>query len=511
MSDTAPIRVLFVEDDDEYAKFVGEELQASGAAIFLQRVSTLSAALHTLTDEAFDAVLLDLGLVDSDGLDTVARVYAAAASIAIVVLTARDDDRLADSAMQRGAQDYLVKSAIDGRRLQTALRRAYERAAIGRALQESEARKSAIIETAFDAIVTIDRTGRISEFNRAAEQMFGHAREDALGQEVGHLIVPHAYRERHFAALAAYDSSAPLGLLRRRLELEGLRADGTTFPMELALVSLPSSQGPLFTAFMRDLSEQREAERALRKSEDQLRQAHKMEAVGQLAGGVAHDFNNVLTAILGYADLLMDEFTEDDPRRADLQEIRRAADRAAGLTRQLLAFSRKQVMQPRILNLNDIIMGVETLLARLVTNDILISVRPSPDLWRVRADPGQIEQVLMNLAANARDAMPHGGRLLLETANVTVTEVDDVHRPGLKPGDYVALTVTDTGEGMAEEVRAHVFEPFFTTKEQGKGTGLGLATVYGIVKQTEGAVYVENHQGQGARFVIYLPRVPDPS
>jgi signal transduction histidine kinase len=232
-----------------------------------------------------------------------------------------------------------------------------------------------------------------------------------------------------------------------------------------------------------------------------------MEAVGRLAGGVAHDFNNVLTAIFGYADLLMDGLDLTDPRRADVEEIKRAANRAAGLTRQLLAFSRKQVMQPRRVNLNEIITNIQTLLSKLIRDEIELRVDPDPDLGDVIADPGQIEQVLMNLAANARDAMPEGGRLAIATANEDLAEDDAARMRGLTAGRFVTLTVSDTGAGVPEDVRAHIFEPFFTTKEQGKGTGLGLATVYGIVKQSGGWIYLDETPGTGASFKVYLPRV----
>jgi len=247
--------------------------------------------------------------------------------------------------------------------------------------------------------------------------------------------------------------------------------------------------------------------RESRRQEAELLQAQKMEAIGRLAGGVAHDFNNVLAAIFGYSDLLLEQFTKDDPRRADVQEIRRSAERAAALTRQLLAFSRKQILQPRLVNLNDIVAGIQNLIAPLVGADVTVDIRGPRDLWHVRADPGQMEQVLMNLAANARDAMPEGGRATIETANVEIT-ADPRARPGLQSGAYVTMTVADNGSGVAEDIRAHMFEPFFTTKDQGKGTGLGLATVYGIVKQSGGSVYVESEEGAGTRFVIYLPRVP---
>ena len=264
----------------------------------------------------------------------------------------------------------------------------------------------------------------------------------------------------------------------------------------------------LLVRSVRYARERLEWRRESRRQEAELLQAQKMEAIGRLAGGVAHDFNNVLAAIFGYSDLLLEQFTDDDPRRADIQEIRRSAERAAALTRQLLAFSRKQIMLPRVLNLNDVVAGLQKLLARLVGEDIILEVGGPMDLWPVRADPGQMEQVLMNLAANARDAMPEGGRLSIATANVDV-QPDPRQRPGLEAGAYVTLTVADNGSGVADDIREHMFEPFFTTKDQGKGTGLGLATVYGIVKQSGGSVYVESEEGTGTRFIVYLPRVPE--
>jgi signal transduction histidine kinase len=376
---TAPIRVLLVEDDDAYALLVQRQLTASSESIALRRVSTLVDAVAAIDSGPADAVLLDLGLPDSFGLETVERLHGAAGAVPIIVLTAQDDDAIAVQAVQRGAQDYLVKSTTDAQLLVRSIRYARERAEWRRVLVEREA---------------------------------------------------------------------------------------------------------------------------------ELRQVHKMEAVGRLAGGVAHDFNNVLTAIFGYADLLLDQFAEDDPRRADVLEIRRSAERAAALTRQLLAFSRKQIMQPRVLDLNDVIASLQALLSRLVGEDIGLEIRPSVELWPVCADPGQVEQVLMNLAANARDAMPEGGQLAVETGNASVEHEDARNRPGLKPGAYVTMTVIDTGTGVPDSVRPHMFEPFFTTKEPGKGTGLGLATVYGIVKQTGGGVYVDSEEGKGTRVVVYLPRVP---
>ena len=262
---------------------------------------------------------------------------------------------------------------------------------------------------------------------------------------------------------------------------------------------------------MKEMEERRATEEALRKSEEELRHSQKMEAVGRLAGGVAHDFNNLLTAIIGYAELIATRATSNTIAKQNAELIRKAGEQAAALTRQLLAFSRKQILQPKVIDLNELVVEMEKLLRRVIGERFDLQSHPDAEIGRVKADPSQIEQVVLNLGVNARDAMPRGGKLIIRTENVRLDRTEAAQlSASLKPGDYVMLSVTDTGAGMDEETMSHIFEPFFTTKGPGKGTGLGLATVYGIVRQTGGGISVESEPGKGSIFRIYLPQVSAP-
>ncbi len=499
----APMRILLVEDDAAYAALITAELQ--GASIDLQHARSLSAARAQIGDRTFDAILLDLGLPDSSGIGTVQRMLDAAGDVPIVVLTSNDDESLSVLSMQRGAQDHLLKSDIDANALIRSLRYARERVAFRQSLRESEARFRALIEHSYDAVTLIDQDFTVLYDSQSIETVCGYTPEERIGAPIAGLLHPDdagAVLERFAALLTTADE--PMTVNYRFLHKDGSCRWG-----EAVVVNRLAD--PVIRAMVinhRDVTSQKTVETALRHSEEQLRQAQKMEAVGRLAGGVAHDFNNVLTAIYGYTDLLLDQFRPDDPRRSDVEEIRRAAERAAALTRQLLAFSRKQVMQPRLLDLNEVIGSVRKLLDRLVGEDVRVVTDNDPNLVRVRADPGQLEQVLMNLAANARDAMPRGGDVRISTRNERI-DADATERVELPPGAYAVIEVSDTGTGMPADVREHIFEPFYTTKELGKGTGLGLATVYGIVKQTGGGIYVESEVGQGTTFALYLPRATE--
>ncbi|MGH7752710.1 MAG: PAS domain S-box protein, partial [Gemmatimonadales bacterium] len=364
------------------------------------------------------------------------------------------------------------------------------------ALRHSEANYRSLVENAPYGIYRSTLDGQFVSVNPALVALLGYDSED----ELLHTPLEHLYRNpaERSRLVERYKHEPAV----QHLELDWQCRDGTPITVRVTgrAVLSPAGAPEGFEMIVEDVTERRQLE-------DQLRQAQKMEAVGRLAGGVAHDFNNLITAIMGYTDLIIRSFSADDPRRTDVAEIKNIAQRAADLTRQLLAYSRRQILTPKVIELNGAVANTATMLRRLLGEDVELAVVSRSGLVHVKADPGQLEQVLMNLAVNARDAMPGGGRLTIETAAVDLDEGYVRRHVGLHAGHYVLLTVADTGMGMSDEVKAHLFEPFFTTKGPGKGTGLGLATVYGIVKQSGGYVAVASEAGQGTTFQIYLPRV----
>jgi len=363
-----------------------------------------------------------------------------------------------------------------------------------------------VVESMSDGVLVLDRHFQFLSWNRAMEELTDTPREQVLGHGAPPWeIFPHLVD----LGVDRMMVRAMAGELQRAANLSHELQNGVTRITHETYRPLRGAEGEIqgVVGVVRDVTERRVAEEALQISEEQLRQAQKMEAIGRLAGGIAHDFNNLLTAINGYSELVLDRLPEQDPIRADVQEIRLAGERAAELTEQLLAFSRKQVIKPRVVDLNVLVGDLQPMLRRLMDEDIELVTQFDGALRRIKTDPGQLEQVLINLVVNARDAMPQGGALTLRTENRDLQE-DRTHGSG--EGSYVGLLVTDTGVGMAPDVKTRVFEPFFTTKEMGKGTGMGLSTVYGIVKQNGGQVWVDTSPGEGTTFSVFFPESTEP-
>jgi PAS domain S-box-containing protein len=373
-----------------------------------------------------------------------------------------------------------------------------ERELAEKAMRETEARHSAILESSLDGLIVFNAGGEIVDFNAAAEAMFGHPRADAIGRDVADLIMPPALRDEYQRSLARYVESRASGVTGPRIEMPALRSDGTEFRVELSVVPVGGSGPLLFAAVVRDITNRLMLE-------EQLRQSQKLQAIGQLAGGVAHDFNNLLTVIMGYSDVLLGTLKPSDPAHEAAKHIHDAGERASLLTRQLLLFGRKAILETRPLDLNYVIQQIGAMLRRLIGEDVTFATILAASLSPVRIDQGQIEQIIVNLCLNSRDAMPHGGRISVETRAVAFDETFCRARPAYKPGRFVELAIGDTGTGMTDDVRAHLFEPFFTTKGPGKGTGLGLATVYGIVQQANGFIVVESQLDVGTTIRVFLP------
>jgi two-component system, cell cycle sensor histidine kinase and response regulator CckA len=371
-----------------------------------------------------------------------------------------------------------------------------ERKRIEQELRKSEERYRDLVENARDIIYTHDLEGNYTSVNKASEQITGYTREEALSMNLLQTVAPgdlEKARQMIAKKLAGEEEAV--------YELEIIAKDKRRLAIEVNTRLVFQDGLPVgVQGIARDITERKQLE-------EQLRQSQKLEAVGQLAGGIAHDFNNLLTAITGYSQLTLRSLHAEDPLRENIVEIKKAGDRAAALTRQLLTFSRKQVLQPVVLDLNSLVSEIEKMLRRLIGEDIGLRTVLAPGLGRIKGDPGQIEQVLMNLVVNARDAMLHGGKLTIETQNIYLDKEYGKQHIAVIPGSYVMLAVSDTGIGMDEQTKARIFEPFFTTKEPGKGTGLGLSTVYGIVKQSGGTIWVYSEIGQGTTFKVYFPRV----
>ena len=499
---TAPIRVLVVDDALDYAEMVVQFLRASGewTGASMDIAATFDSAITALTTVHYDVAFVDYWLGARDGVALMADVRAHGIDTPIVILTAYGAEDVAVKAMKAGAADYLPKTQVSVEALDRAIRHALalrdkerQRSQAEHALRESEERFRALVENSSDALLLVDAQGRIQYMAPSSARHFGWTPDEVIGRSLFDVVHPED-RDQIAGAMSGPLSGAGDSTT---VEIRVQHADGGYRTLEAVAVNhLDDHAVGAIVVNARDITERR-------RLEDQLRHSQKMEALGQLAGGVSHDFTNLLTAILGYCELALSDLRPDDPVRHDLEEIRSAGERAASLTRQLLAFAHREVLQPQIVDVNALVRQLERLIRRLLSAQIELVTTLEPNVSRVKVDPASIEQVLVNLTVHARDGMPGGGRVTIETANVSIDGGAGSHG-SLPPGSYVLIAVRDTGDGMDAEARARVFEPFFAPGEQGKGS-LGLATVYATVRQNGGHIEVESEPGAGTCFRILLP------
>ncbi|MBI4522069.1 MAG: response regulator [Gemmatimonadetes bacterium] len=495
----ASLRVLVIDDDPTWLRLIDGWLAGLRRPAFaVACANSYASGLDRLLGDEFDACIVDYRLGrGGTGLELLEAARREACEVPMLLLTAQGADELDVMALRLGAADYLEKDGLTAELTGRAVRYAIERSRTLQALRESESRYRSLFEHAPYGIGrSCDR--RLTTVNPALVQMLGYESAEALMNiDIGRdLFLDKAEFAKVFAVVRKKGA-----IVNREAEWRRKNGQPIVVRLSVRVLSAPGDGAWIHEALVENITEQR-------RLAAELRQAQKMEAVGRLAGGIAHDFNNLLTAILGYTGILHRELPGGQAR-TDLEEIHHAATRAADLTRQLLAFSRKQMLNPMVCNLRTVVDDACGLLRRVLGEDIHLTTASETDdpLW-VRVDPGQLEQVLMNLAVNARDAMPQGGHLAIQTGPYLG---DAGHTVLMPAGLWASVRVADTGCGMDDRTKAHLFEPFFTTKEPGKGTGLGLATVYGIVKQSGGYIWVDSEPDAGTAFTICLPRVAAPA
>ncbi len=504
-----PLRVLLVGNKEEDFFLIREILERTRSALpaDLDHAHSLDEAQAMLRQQPYGLVLFEHATGDAEAVHFVAGFLHAGVSVPFILLTEHADEKTVAEIIEGGTWNCVAKSQLDGATLVRTIRNTLAMHSLQQeqhTTEESLRKLSRAVEQSADGVMITNSQGIIEYVNPAFETLTGYTREEVRGKTPRILKSgeqgPEFYQEMWKTLLAG---NVYRGLLVNR------KKNGEMYYLEETICPMRDPAGVIthFISNGRDLTERV-------RLEERLLQSQKMDAIGHLAGGVAHDFNNLLTIITSYAELALDAVPQNSPLETKIQEILSAARRAAELTRQLLAFSRKQPQALRVADLNQVIARIAKTLPRLIGEDIKFTFTPGEGLGRVRVDPLQIEQVLMNLAANARDAMPQGGRLQIETSDLRL----EIPSPDLKqacvpPGRYALITVTDDGSGIPPEHLAHIFEPFYTTKPAGKGTGLGLATVYGIIKQNKGFIWASSEPNRGTAFQIYLPCTagPDPA
>lgn len=502
------VHILHLEDDLIDAELIQARIEEAGLTCRITHVQTRAAFDEALSRGGDDIILADFRLPTYDGLSALRLAQAVRPDVPFIFVSGTIGEDAAIEGLTEGATDYVLKHKLS--RLIPAIKRALHEAENRRERGRAEEivrqrtrdmeRLMTAIEQAGETVVITDVQGHVVYVNPAFERITGYERAEVIGGN------PRILKSgQHDTAFYQQLWTTILSGQTWSGRITNKKKDGSLYIEEATISPVRDEHGAItnFVAVKRDVTRELQLE-------EQFRQAQKLQAVGQLTAGIAHDFNNLLTAINGFAELAQFKLAADHPLQESLGGILYAGQRAASLIRQLMLFSRKQAMEPQILNLNTVVLAMDTMLQRIIGEHITLTTTLAPDLGLVRVDPVQFEQVIVNLAVNARDAMPHGGDLSIATGNVSLDAAFAADHLEITPGQYVLLSVSDTGVGMSEEIRSHIFEPFFTTKKSDKGTGLGLATVFGIVKQSSGHLWVDSEPGHGSTFKIFLPCVKEP-
>jgi PAS domain S-box-containing protein len=499
--------ILIVEDEALLAEELRQRLTRLGYTV-VGVVDSSAAAVAAAERVAPDLVLMDIRLKGGDDGANAADAIRRRTDVPVVFLTAHSDPETLARATGAGPYGYVLKPFRE-QDVVVAIVTARTRHALERRIVESERRHTATLASVADGVIATDAAGQVTFMNRVAEALTGWPNARARGvavERVLPLISEASGQPVENSGRQAMRERRNVSLAQPTLLVTD---DGIRIPVDDTAAPIVDERGSLLGSVIafRDDRERRRREDALLHAEQQLHHARRMEAVGQLAGGIAHDFNNLLTVVIGASDVLLAERTLTSSQRDWVQDIRKAGIRAANLTRQLLAFSRKQVLQLRALDLGALVTELAGILQRLIGEHVALAVSTTPDRWAIQADPSQIEQIMLNLAANARDAISGVGRVSIDVRNVELAEPKQAEGGTIPAGAYVCLSVRDTGTGMDAATRTRIFEPFFTTKDVGKGTGLGLASVYGIVRQSDGFIAVASELGTGTTFEIYFPAI----